>query len=66
MDGPTPGAMKIIVGLGGVVGDLPEVFLPVLNALIEPAHHPEVVELRPFAEVGLVCHASFDAEEEMK
>ena len=58
--------MKIIAGLGGVDGDLSKVFLPVLNTLIEPAHHPEVVELRSFAEVGPVCHASLYTEEEMK
>ena len=34
MDGPTPGAMKVIVGLSGVKGDLLEIFLLVLYALI--------------------------------
>ena len=46
---PTPGAMEIIAGLGGVNGDLPEILLLVLHALVKPAHHPKVVEFSSFA-----------------
>ena len=66
MDGPTPRAIKVIAGLGGVDGNLPEVFLPVLYALIEPAHHPKVVELRSFTEVGPIHHPFLDTEEEVE
>ena len=66
MEGLTLRAVEIKAGLGGVNSDFLEVLLPVLNTFVEPAHHYEVIELRPFAEVGPVCHASFDAEKIVK
>ena len=63
MDRPTPRTVEDVAGLRGINCDLPEVLLLVLNALVEPAHHPKVVELSPFAEVGPIRYTSLDAEE---
>ena len=58
--------MKVIAGLGGIDCNLPEVFIPVLYALIEPTHNPEVVKLRSLTKVGPIRHPSLDAEKEME